>query len=259
MLHEDTIPVSEELQRLMALPACEEIAFPQVGDLGISLPNGGRIQAIADLTNGIPNDCSLATNLLIQLQPLLASIACVLKVLALLEPLVDIIGGLTSPTNPEKVAKMGTAAPKFADAAVKLLPCFGMLIPGAPIYAFVKDLLLLIIKILKCMIGSLQTVLGVMQGIGLRLEAAEAAGNTQLKALLECARENAVNSARHAQASLGPVENLMPMVMSFLELAGVSFELPELGDPEDAEALAETIGKLEDTVTTLEQIIETLP
>jgi hypothetical protein len=98
-----------------------------------------------------------------------------------------------------------------------------------------------------------------MQGIGLRLEAAETAGNTQLKALLECAQENAANSARHAQASLGPVENLMPMVMSFLELAGVSFELPELGDPEDAEALAETIQKLEDTVITLEQIIETLP
>jgi hypothetical protein len=102
-------------------------------------------------------------------------------------------------------------------------------------------------------------VLGVMQGIGLRLEAAEAAGNTQLKALLECAQENAVNSARHAQASMGPVVNLMPLFTSFLELAGVSFELPELGDPEDAGAVAETIQKLEDTVTVLEQIIETLP
>ncbi|MDJ0628975.1 MAG: hypothetical protein QNJ44_12005 [Rhodobacter sp.] len=259
MLHEDTIPIPEELQQLMALPACEEIAFPQVGDLGLSLPNGGRIQAIPDLTNGIPDDCSLATNLLLQLQPYLASIACVLKVLALLQPLVDIIGGLTSPTDPEKVAKMGEAVPKFADAAIELLPCFGMLIPGAQIFAFLKDLLLLIIKILKCVIGGLKTVLGVMQGIGLRLEAAETAGNTQLKALLECAQENAVNSARHSQAAMGPVVNLMPLVTTFLEIAGVSFELPEIGDPEDAEKVAETIEKLEDTITVLEQIIETLP
>jgi hypothetical protein len=51
----------------------------------------------------------------------------------------------------------------------------------------------------------------------------------------------------------------MPLITSFLELAGVSFQLPELGDPSDAAALQETIDKLEDTVTVLEQIIETLP
>ncbi len=255
MLHEDTIPIPEELQRIMALPACEDIQFPQVGEVGLSLPNGARIQAIPDLTNGIPNDCSLATNILLQLQPFLASIECLLKVLALLQPLIDVVKGLTDP-DPVKLAQ---AVPKFAKAAEELLPCFGMIIAGPPIFAFVKDLLLLIIKIIKCVIGSLKTVLGVMQGIGIRLEAAEAAGNTQLKAILECAQESAVNSARHAQAQLGPVENITPLVMSFLELAGVSFELPEIGDPEDAEALAETIQKLEDTVTVLEQIIETLP
>jgi hypothetical protein len=259
MLHEDTIPVSEELQRLMALPACADVSFPKVGDLGLSLPNGGRIKAISDLTNGIPNDCALATNILIQLQPFLISIECILKILGLLKPLIDVMGGLTSPTSPEKVEKMAAAIPEFADAAVDLLPCFGMLIPGLGIFDFVRDILRLIIAILKCVIGTMKTVLGVMQGIGLRLEAAEAAGNTQLMALLECAQENAVNSAAHAQASMGPVENIMPMITGFLEMAQISFELPELGDPEDAEALAETIGKLEDTVTLLEQLIEAVP
>lgn len=259
MLHEDTIPVSDELKRLMALPACADVSFPQVGDLGLSLPNGGRIEAIADLTNGIPNDCSLATNILIQLQPFLVSIECILKILGLLQPLIDIIGGLTSPTSPPAVEKMATAVPKFAKAVEDILPCFGMLVPGLGIFNFVRDLLRLIIAILKCVIGTLKTVLGVMKGIGLRLEAAEAAGNTQLMALLECAQENAVNSAAHAQASMGPVVNIMPLVTSFLEMAGISFELPELGDPEDAEALEETINKLEDTVTLLEQLIEAVP
>jgi len=257
MLHEQAIPVPPELQELMALPACADVSFPQVGDLGLRLPNGASIQAVRDLTNGIPSDCSLATNLLIQLQPFLASIECLLKVLGLLQPLIDIIKGLTD--TPPDLGKVAGAVPKFVEAAEKLLPCFGMLIPGISIFNFIKDLLLLIIKLIKCMLGTLKTVLGVMQGIGLRLEAAEAAGNTQLKALLECAQENAVNTAAHAQASLGPVTNLMPLITGFLELAGVSFELPELGDPSDADALAETIQKLEDTVTVLEQIIETLP
>jgi hypothetical protein len=256
MLHEDTIPVPEELQRLIALPACADISFPRVGDLGLRLPNGAEFKAIPDLTNGIPSDCSLATNLLLQLQPFLASIECLLKVLALLQPLIDVVKGLGPPPDP---IKLGEAIPKFLEAAQALLPCFGMLIPGLQIFNFIKDLLLLIIKLMKCMIGTLKTVLGVMQGIGLRLEAAEAAGNTQLKALLECAQENATNAAAHAQASLGPVTNIMPLITSFLELADVSFELPELGDPSDAQALEETIGKLEDTVVTLEQIIETLP
>ncbi len=259
MLHEDTIPIPEELQRLMALPACKEISFPKVGNLGISMPSGARLEAIPDLTNGIPNDCALATNLLIQLQPFLVSVDCLLKVLGLLKPLMDVVGGLTSPTDPGKVQKAATAAPALAEAIVAIAPCFGMLVPGVPIYTFVRDILRLVIAILKCVIGTLKTVLGVMQGISLRLEAAETAGNTQLKALLECAQQNAALSAAHAQASMGPVTNLMPLLTTFLEMAGVSFELPELGDPEDAEALAESIQKLEDTVTILEQIIEAMP
>ncbi|MGJ8589605.1 MAG: hypothetical protein ACSHXW_15760 [Yoonia sp.] len=253
MLHEAEIPVPEELQKLMAMPACVDLSFPQVGELGISLPNGGKIKAISDLTNGIPTDCSLATNLLIQLQPFLASIECILKILGLLKPLIDVIKAL-----PDPIA-IAQAVPDFVEAAEELLPCFGMLIPGVPIYDFVKDILLLILAILKCVIGSLKTVLGVMQGIGLRIEAAEAAGNTQLKALLECAQENAANSASHAMSQMGPVENLMPMITSFLEMAGVELVLPELGAPEDAEKLEVIIGQLEDTVTMIEQIIESLP
>lgn len=253
MLHEAEIPVPEELQELMAMPACADLSFPQVGDLGIRLPSGGKIKAISDLTNGIPNDCSLATNLLIQLQPLLASIECLLKILGALKPLIEVIKALPDPI------KIAQTVPDFIEAAGELAKCFEMLIPGVPIYNFVKDILLLILAILKCVIGSLKTVLGVMQGIGIRLEAAQAAGNTQLMTLLECAQENAVNSANHAMSQLGPVENLMPMITSFLEMAGVELVLPELGDPEDAEKLSEIIGQLEDTVTLVEQIIETLP
>jgi len=255
MLHQDAIPVPEELQKLFAIPACAQVALPKVGELKLSLPNGATLKAIPDLSKGIPTDCSLATNLILQLAPFLASIECLLKVLALIKPLIDIVKAVPS-LDPIKI---GQAMPDFIDAANKLLPCLGMIISGPPIFMFIKDLLLLIIKIIKCMIGQLKTILGIMQGIGLRLEAANAAGNTQLAAVLNCAQENAVNAAAHAQNSLGPVTNIMPLITTFLELVGVSFELPALGDPKDAEALAETIQKLEDTITTLESIIETLP
>lgn len=256
MLHQDTIPVPEELQKLLALPACSQVALPKVGELKLTLPNGATLKAIPDLTKGIPTDCSLATNLILQLAPFLASIECLLKVFGLIKPLIDVVKSLGPPPDP---VKLPSAISDFVKAAEELMPCLGMIISGPPIFSFIKDLLLLIIKIIKCMIGQLKTILGIMQGIGLRLEAANAAGNTQLAAVLECARENAVNAAAHAQNSLGPVTNIMPLITTFLELVGVSFELPELGDPEDAEALAETIQKLEDTITTLESIIETLP
>ena len=256
MLHDATIPIPEDLQRIMALPACEDLSFPQCSELGINLPNGGRFEPIMDMANGIPNDCSVATNLLLQLQPFLASIECILKILGLLKPLIDVINALST-LDPIKIAQ---AMPEFAKAVEAILPCFGLLIPGVPIYNFIKDILLLIIAILKCVIGALKTILEVMQGIGIRLSAAEAAGNTQLKAILECAQENAVASAAHSMKQMGPVENLMPLIVSFLEIAGVdAIEFPELGEPEDAEKLAAIITQLEDTVTLVEQVIETLP
>jgi hypothetical protein len=222
----------------------------------VRLPNGASLTAVADLSKGIPTDCSLAVNLLLQLGPFLASIECLLKVLALLKPLIDVVKGLQSLPDPSKVMQ---AVPDFLDAAVKLMPCFEQLLPSLNVFNFVRDLLLMIIKIINCMVGSLQTILGIMQGIELRLEAANASGNTALAAVLECARENAAVQAQHAQSSLGPVQDLMPLIMTFLELAGIKFELPALGSPDDSAALAKTIQQLKDTTTTLQSAIESLP
>lgn len=256
MRHDVEIPIPDDLKALFEIPTCEAISLPEAAQLQLRLPNGATLSSISDLSKGIPTDCSLAVNLFIQLAPFLASIECLLKVLGLLKPLIDVVKGLGPPPDP---IKLGQAIPEFLDAAVKLLPCFGMIVPGTTIFMFIKDLLLLIIKIINCMIGQLQTILGIMSGIELRLGEAQAAGNTELAKVLECARENATTAAAHAQQSLGPVTNILPLIQSFLELAGVSFELPALGSPEDTAALSETISKLQDTITTLESIIETLP
>jgi hypothetical protein len=256
MRHDVQIPIPADLQALFAIPTCEAVALPEAAELKLRLPNGATLSSIPDVSKGIPTDCSLTVNLFLQLAPFLASIECLLKVLGLLKPLIDVVKALGPPPD---LFKLGEAIPAFMEAAAKLLPCFGMIAPGAGIFNFIKDLLLLIIKIIKCMVGQLETILGIMQGIELRLGEAQAAGNTELMKILECARENAATAAGHAQQSLGPVTNILPLIQSFLELAGVSFELPALGSAEDSAALSETIAKLNDTVTTLEAIIETLP
>ncbi|WP_157217412.1 hypothetical protein [Flavisphingomonas formosensis] len=255
MTHDDPITIPVDLQKLFEIPTCSAISLPDMEPLVLRLPTGAKIQAIPDLTKGIPTDCSLVANIFLQLAPFLASIECLVKVLAVLKPLMDVMEALKS----ADLVKIAGSVGGVIDALKGLADCFKILIPAAGIFDFVKDLLLLIIKIIKCLIGQLETVLGIMQGIELRLGEAEAAGNTELAAVLQCAKENATNAANHAGQSLGPVTNIMPLVSVFLEMAGVSLELPALGSAEDSAALQNTIDTLKDTVTTIESVLETLP
>jgi len=256
MRYDAPIPIPDDLKKLFEIPSCEAVALPDASELKLTLPNGSTLSPIADISKGIPTDCSLTVNLFLQLAPFLASIECLLKVLGLLKPLIDVVKGLGPPPDPMKLAK---AIPDFVKAAEALMPCFGMIIPGTNIFMFIKDLILLIIKIVKCMIGQLQTILGIMQGIEIRLADPKTAGNTELQRVLECARKNATTAANHAQSSLGPVQNLMPLIGFFLDLAGVKLELPSLGSAEDSAALQKTIDQLNDTITTLENVVESLP
>jgi hypothetical protein len=256
MKHDDPISIPVDLQELFEIPNCAAIALPDAEPLVLRLPTGARIQAIPDLAKGIPTDCSLVANIFLQLAPFLASIECLVKVLGLLQPLIKVVDGLKSLPDPSKVLE---AIPDFAKAAVALADCFKILIPAVGIFDFVKDLLLLVIKIIKCLIGQLETILGIMQGIELRLGEAQAAGNTELAAVLQCAKENATNAANHAGQSLGPVTNILPLVQVFLEMAGVSLQMPAIGSAEDSAALQNTIDTLKDTITTIETVLETLP
>lgn len=247
------IPIPADLQALFNIPDCADLALPKAEKLQLRLPNGATLSAIPDLSKGIPSDCSLVANLFLQLAPFLASIECLLKVLALIKPLIKVIGGLPDPI------KIAQAVPDFMKAAEDLVGCLGMLIPGITIFNFIKDLLLLIIKIIKCLIGQLESILAIMQGIELRFGEAQAAGNTELMRVLDCAKANATTAADHASQSLGPVTNILPLIQVFLELAQVKLEIPAIGSAADSAALQGTIDSLKDTVTTIESVIESLP
>ena len=187
------VNVSADLQKLFELPACADIKLPPPEKLEITLPTGGSLKAIADISKGIPNDCSLIVSLMLQIAPFLASIECLFKLLGLIAPLIDVVKAL-APT-PISLS-WASAVPKFLEAAEKLMPCL-LVVTGAPIIPFLRDLLCLILKVLHCLMGQLESIIDIMSGLTLRINIAKASGNTELQQALECAQENAAISAQH--------------------------------------------------------------
>src|ERR1700738_3428453 len=114
------ITVSADLQEAFQLPPCEEIKLPLPSPLKVQLPTGGTISALADISKGIPTDCSMTFSLMLQIAPLLASLECLLKILKLLKPLIDVVGSLGPPPDPIKLPK---AIVEFMKAAEAIIPC----------------------------------------------------------------------------------------------------------------------------------------
>jgi hypothetical protein len=246
------VPLPADIEEFLKEPKC--IPLPAPGKVEINLPTGGKIKGIADITKSIPDDCSLIFSLALQLGPFLASIECLMKLMKLIQPLIDVIKGLGPPDPP----KLIETVPKFIDAANEVMPCV-LALTGGAIPLFVRDLLCLIIKLLKCVIGQLKSVMAVMSGIALQINSAQAAGNSELMAALECAQQNAQTSAQHIMSAIDPVMFLLSLAEPFLGMAGVNpIATPALASPDDLEKMQSGIDTLDQLVKTLELAAEAL-
>jgi hypothetical protein len=237
------IPVSESLQKALDIPPCTKLALPMPKPLKVTLPTGGSMNAFVDMSKGIPNDCSMNFNLMLQMAPLLAALECPMKMLKLLKPLVDIINGLPAPPSP-KVIK------DFADAAIELAPCFGAI---AAVPAMVKDLLCLVRSVLNCLLGELRTVRDLMNGLSLRL--GEAEGNPDLLATLECAQDNAAASMQSLTQAIDPIAGILGLISTVAGVAGMKLDItlvPPAGPPEDLAALDALIATLQTAVDAID-------
>lgn len=174
------------------------------------------MKAFVDTSKGIPNDCSMTFNLMLQIAPLLAALECPMKILKLLEPLIDVIKAVPS-LNPIKI---GEAMPKFIDAAADLAPCFAAF---ANIPIMVMDLLRLIRAVLNCLLGQLRSIRNLMNGLSLRL--GEAEGRPELRAQIECAQKNAAASAQMLTSSIDPIAGVMSLMKTLMGLAGIDLDL----------------------------------
>lgn len=235
----------------MQQPRCLDLSLPKPGSVSVTLPSGGTIQGIGDVTKGIPTDCSLSFSLLLQLGPLLGSIDCIVKILQLLEPLIEVIKGLPFP--PVEAIK------KFAEAAPPVAKCAIAFTPQGALPAFIKDILCLVIKILKCLIQQFDSIANVMGGLSLQIQQAQLDGNEELLENLECAQQNAAISADATTKAIEPVLVILDLVGPLIEIAQVGpIEMPTIGSAEDAEQIKQMTAVLKEFVETLELVAEPL-
>ena len=247
------VPLPAGLEEFLKQPKCLEL--PKPGKVEINLPTGGKIKGIADITKGIPDDCSLTFSVALQLGPFLASIECLAKLMKLIQPLIDVVKGLGPPPD---AIKLGSAIPKFIEAAGEVMPCV-LNLTGLGIPLFVKDLLCLIVKLLSCIVQQLKSIQNVMGGLALQINSAQAAGNSELLAALQCAQKNAQASAQHVFTAIDPVMFLLSLAEPFLGMAGVDpITTPQLASPEDMEQMQTVIDTLDQLTKTLKLAAEPL-
>lgn len=245
------IPIKVDLQKSFGLPPCADMGLPKPSPMKVSLPSGGSLTALSDISKGIPNDCSMSFNLLLQLQPLLGSMDCLLKILKLLKPLIDIIKGLPFP-DPSIIAK-------FVEAAVDLAPCLAIPTPVAMV-PFVKDILNLILKMLRCFISQMKSVVDVMKGLGLQMKIAEDTGNEALMKALQCSQENAQTNASHAMQSIEPVRTILDMLAPIFEIAQIpAVAIPVMDAGGDVEALEKALSTIQQATDVIQGIVDALP
>jgi hypothetical protein len=250
------IPIPVDLKKAFDIPPCEDLKLPSPSPLSITLPTGGSLKALTDISKGIPNDCSMTFNLMLQIAPFLAASDCLFKLLGIIAPLIDVIKSLGPPPDPIKLPK---AILKFLEAAEKLAPCL-LVVTGAPLIPFIKDLLCLILKALNCFLGQMKSILGIMKGLQIQLDAAKSSGNFELQQTVECAQENAALSAQNLTRSLEPLGAILQLAQPLMELAGIpdtiTISPPVPGA--DVEAFEHAIRDIQGVVGTIQVVVDAL-
>jgi hypothetical protein len=241
------IPVSEELQKALDGLPCDALQIPMPTPLQVRLPTGGSLKAFNDISKGIPNDCSMVFNLLLQIAPLLASMECLLKILKVLDPLLKVVTGLTKlPPAPP-----ADALAKLPGAVADLLPCFAMF---ANIPLFAKDILCLIRAVLKCLLAQLKSVRDLMSGLELSLAAAE--GNADQLAAIQCAQKNAQAAAQNLTQAIDPISGILAVAGAVMSIAGlppIELKAPS-APPEDLAALDAMVATLQGVVDAIDEV-----
>lgn len=243
------IPVSDALAEALEPISCVDLELKLPKPLEVRMPFGGSVKAFVDTSKGIPNDCSMTFNLMLQMAPLLAALECPIKMLKLLEPLIDIIKAVPS----MDLMKIGEAMPKFITAADELTSCF---LAFKAIPDMVKDLLRLIRAVLNCLLGQLRSIRNLMNGLSLRL--GEAEGRPELRSQIECAQKNAAASAQMLTSSIDPIAGVMTLMKTLMGIAGIDLDLSlDTGGapPESTEDLDAIIAVLDTAVQAIDAVL----
>lgn len=251
------IKLPDDVVKRLQPPLCDLLKLPEPAKLNLCTPFGGaKLQGIVDATKAIPDDCAVTFSLLLQLPPLMAPLGCFLKLLGLMKPLMDFFDGASS----ANLAKIGQAATDIIPAVKEVVDCFLALIAGIPM--FVKDLILLIAKFLKCIAQTLKSIAELMGGLVISIATAQQAGNQELLKQLQCAQDNAKAQAKAATESTDVIQLIMTLAGPLLGLmpgGAPTITIPTFGSAEDAFALEDTANTMLSVASSLETIANALP
>jgi hypothetical protein len=174
------------------------IQLPPGGSFSITLPFGGQLTSVIDLSKGPPTDCTLIHGLMLQLGPALAGIQCILKLLKVVTALTKI--------SPTSLGDIISAATDFVAHCVPLPITFACTI---------LDIIRLLIKYLKCIISAILSILEFKVGIDLNA----AKDNPVLLLSLQCAQGNADGSITSLKDALLIIDSLLTLIQPILEAA----------------------------------------
>lgn len=246
------IQLPPDLEEFLKEPIC--IPLPAPGQLKITLPTGGTIKGMVDVTKSIPDDCSLAFSLVLPMLTLLANLECLVKFLKVVDPLMKVVIMAAKPGDLKAAKEGAEALPNLITAVPPLIDCVTQFL-GKGMFDFVRDLLCLISKLLSCIVGMLRSIMNVLGGLAIQIQSAEAAGNAELLAALKCSQKNAQASAQQVFSALDPIMLLLSMAEPFLGMAGVDpIKVPAITAPEDTEKMLDVVNVLDELAKTLKLI-----
>lgn len=251
------IPLPESITKALTAPKCADLRLPQMSKVQLRLPLGGTIKPIPDVTKGLPSTCSMTFNLALQVAPIMASIECLMNVLKFIGAIIDAINGFkeTGPLSiPGSIDKLITASADVAGCIAQVLA------PPLGILPFLKDLLLMIARILRCIVEALKSIVEILGGLELQIATARMNGNDELLAQLECAKESAEIAAEGQMAAIEPIQVLLDLAKPFFQLGQIpEIALPAMASDTDLEALTTMLETLETVLGAIETAAEAIP
>jgi hypothetical protein len=220
--------------------------------LKIRLPTGGTLVAPTDPTRDAASDCSRVFSFLPLVASYLAGTQCLLKVLQLVGPLVEIVKVL------DRSPELAASALKFLKVAEELIPCEQAFTPGG-VVIFVRDLLCLVIHVLNCIIGQLKSTADVMTGLANQLNSARATGNTDLVKALENALKLAEARAVSVFASIEEAQAVLELAGPFMGIAGIQAgRLPPAPPTANPASLTLLVASLQSSAASLQVAADAL-
>jgi hypothetical protein len=157
--------------------------------------------------------------------------------------------------------KIITAFGDIVEAGKDVAECIAnVTTPALGIWPFLKDLLLMIARMLRCIVETLKSIVSIMDGLELQIASARQNGNDELLAQLACARENAEIAAAGQMTAIEPIQVLLDLAKPFFAIGGVpEIALPAFGSDTDVESLKSLIETLDTVLGAIETAAEAVP